>query len=336
MKVTISDIAQMAGVSKATVSRVINEKSAGVGEETRRRILQIIETTGYLPNSLARSIVVAQTHTLGLVIPDVGNPFFPQIVQGIVRCARENGYTVFLCTSDNNPEMEDASLMSLIKQRVDGVVLISSAQARSEGLAHLKRHGVPVVLVDRFVGDDRDQASVVIDNRGGTREAVTHLLRGGHTRLAFLGGTEGVYSTTERLRGFRDAVVERGLRMEDMVVSFGHYDIPSGVELMERLLDTHPEVTAVMAGCDLIGIGALKACRQRGVQVPERIELVGFDGIEMAEVYEPPLSTVAQPIEIIAQEAIRLLLALIDGDESARRHIVVDPRLTLRATTRER
>lgn len=334
MKVTISDIARMAGVSKATVSRVINNKSKGVGEETKSRILKIIDEVGYLPNTLARSIVVSKTRTLGLIIPDIDNPFFPQMVRGVVRYARNCGYTVFLCNSDNNQELEDASIMSLIEKRVDGVALISSARTAGRGFANLQKYSVPVVQLDRVVGGRSAGASVVIDNRGGMYAATAHFLDAGHTKIAFLGGTKGVYTTIERYKGFRDAIEDHGLSLDDVYVDYGHYDIASGITMTKELLEQKPDVTAIIAGCDLIGIGAIKACRQHGVSIPEQVEIIGFDGIAMAEVVEPTLSTVVQPVQEVAEEAAKLLIGIIDGEVSSNRRLVIEPELVLRGSTK--
>lgn len=334
MKVTISDIARIANVSKATVSRVINHKSQGVSEETARRIMEIIEREGYLPNSLARSIVVSRTRTLGLVVPDIGNPFFSQMVRGIIISARALGYTVLLCNSDNNCELEESGVMSLIEKRVDGVALISSARKSSAALQSLRQHEIPVVQIDRVVGGHDSGASVVIDNCGGMREATAYLLGKGHRRIAFLGGTEGVYTTVERYRGFRQALDEAGVSVKDAYVAYGHYDIESGEALVREMLARTSDVTAIVAGCDLIGIGVIKALRRAGIDVPGAMEIIGFDGIQMTEVVEPALSTVVQPIRELAEEATGLLVGMIDGRYGSARRLIIEPSLCLRGTTR--
>jgi len=334
MKCTISDIARLAQVSKATVSRVINNKSQGVGPDTKERILKIIQEIGYLPNTLARSIVVSETKTLGLVIPDITNPFFPQMVRGIVRYANECGYTVFLCNADNDSEKEEKYVMSLIEKRIDGVILASSADFGSNSLSNLKHYDVPVVQVDRIVGGNDAGASVSIDNRGGTYNATRRFLQAGHKRIAFLGGSKGVSTTVQRLRGYRDALEDAGLEQDKDLILFGDYSIQSGMAMAQELLTRSTKVTAIIGGCDLIAIGAVKALVRSGIRVPEECEIIGFDGIEMGDIFDPPISTVAQPIGEMAEEAAKLLIGIINGTISSNRHIVIEPSLVLRKTTK--
>ncbi len=336
MKYTISDIARLAGVSKATVSRVINNKDRGVGPETKARILRLIDELGYLPNTLARSIVVSQTKTIGLVVPDIVNPFFPQLIQGIVRHASQQGYTVFLCNSDNDIATENKLVMSLIEKRVDGVILATSAEGDDSTCFLLKHYGIPVVQVDRVAARANAGASVSIDNRGGTYAATRYLLQAGHRRIALLGGPKGLSTTTQRWRGYRDAHADQGVDLPSALLFYGEYSIEGGLSMTGELLRTEEEFTAVLAGCDTIAIGCVKALLNAGVRVPEQCEVIGFDGIEMAEIFDPPVSTVAQPIGEIAEEATNLLVGIMSGSISSDRHIVIEPSLILRRTTRMR
>lgn len=329
---TISDIAKIANVSKATVSRVINHKSQGVSRETAERIRRIIEEEGYLPNSLARSMVSSKTGTLGFVVPDIGNPFFSQIVRGIVRCASQRGYTVFLCNSDNNPALEKTYIQSMLEKRVDGLALISSEKDPQPSFAALRSLDIPVVQVDRLI--NRQDASVVIDNRAGMQQAASYFLKKGCTRLAFLAGTRGVYTTEQRLLGLRDALEEAGLSLQDIWIDYGHYSVASGAQMAERLLDSGASFDAVLAGCDTIGLGVLRACRSRGIRVPEDFELMGFDGIALTEIVDPVLSTVLQPIDELAEESTNLLIGMVEGTVTSTRHLVIEPQLMLRGTTK--
>ncbi len=334
MRYTITDIAKRANVSKATVSRVINNKSSGVGEETKKRILDIIKELDYHPNTLARSIVVSSTKTIGLIIPDITNPFFPQLVRGIVDCANEQGYTVFLCNSDNNTKQERHYIQSFIEKSVDGVIIASNSGCDQEGLLLLQNYNIPVVQVDRITPGVDWGASICIDNTLGIYESTKYLLDAGHRRIAFLGGAEQVSSTVQRYRGYLDAYAASGLVPDKSLVRFGSYSIMSGVEMMEDLLNSHAEFTGVIAGCDLIAVGAVKAMKKAGIQIPSQCEIIGFDGIELSEIFEPSISTVAQPILEIAQESAKLLLGLINGTISNRRHIIIEPELVLRNTTK--
>lgn len=335
MKYTISDIAQMAQVSKATVSRVINNKSEGVSTKTKERILKIISDIGYLPNTQARSIVIAKTKTLGLVIPDITNPFFPQMVRGIVRYANECGYTVFLCNADNDPKEEEKYVMSLIEKRVDGVILASCADHGSNSLSSLQHYDVPVVQVDRIVEGSGAAPSVSIDNQGGFYSATKYFVQNGHQNIAFLGGPKSVSTTVQRLRGYRNALEDAGLPLENGLIYFGEYSIQSGIDMTQALISSGFPFTAIVSGCDLIAVGAVKALRHAGVAVPDDCEVIGFDGIELSEVFDPSISTVAQPIGEMAEEAAKLLIGIINGTITSKRRITIEPSLVLRNTTKK-
>ncbi len=333
MKYTISDIAKLANVSKATVSRVINNKSDGVSQETAQRIRDLINELGYRPNSLARSIVNSNAKMLGLVIPDVNNPFFPQLVRGIEDYAYSCGYTVFLCNSDNDPKKEEQYLMSLIDKRVDGVIL-ATTNSRSTSLEQLNNYGVPFVLVDRPLNSASVDLGVYADNYKGVYTAVRHLIKNGNSRIAFLGGTKKIVTTSERFAGYRDALKDANIDLDKTLIKFGEYSIASGTQMMDRLIAEKVPFTAVMAGCDLIAIGSVKALTRNGIIVPTECEVIGFDGIELSEIFDPSISTVVQPIYEIALESAKLLIGKINGDITSSRKIIVEPTLILRATTK--
>ncbi len=333
MKCTISDIAKIAKVSKATVSRVINNKSEGVSLETAQRIRDIIEELGYRPNSLARSIVNSKAKMLGLVIPDITNPFFPHLVRGIEDYANSCGYTVFLCNTDNNPEKEEQYLLSLIDKRVDGIILASTS-SQSSTLEQLNKYNIPFVLVDRPLNNDFIDLGVYANNYKGVYTAVEHLIGCGHTHIAFLGGTKKVITTNERFEGYRDALRDANIPIDKTLIKFGDYSISSGITMMEKLIDEKVKFTAVMAGNDLIAIGAVKALRHQGIKVPDDCEIIGFDGIELTEIFDPSISTVVQPIYEIAVDSAKLLIGKINGEITSSRKIIVEPTLVLRATTK--
>jgi len=333
LRCTISDIARIAKVSKATVSRVINNKSEGVSPETAQRIREIIEELGYRPNSLARSIANSRAKMLGLVIPDITNPFFPNLVRGIEDYANSCGYTVFLCNTDNNPEKEEQYLLSLIDKRVDGIILVSTT-SQSCTLEQLHKYNIPFVLVDRPLTNEYIDLGVYANNYKGVYTAVEYLIGCGHRDIAFLGGTRKVITTTERFEGYRDALRDANIPLDKSLVKFGDYSIASGIAMMEKLIEEKTGFTAVMAGNDLIAIGAVKALRHHRIKVPDQCEIIGFDGIELTEIFDPAISTVVQPIYEIAIESAKLLIGKINGEITSSRKIIVEPTLVLRATTR--
>lgn len=331
MKSTILDIARVANVSKATVSRVINNKSHGVSTETKARILQVIDEMGYVPNSQARSIVVSHTKTLGFVVPDISNPFFPQMVRSIVQVANRNGYTVFLTDSGNSAEEEEKYVHSLIEKRVDGIIFASAGV--DSNVPQLCRHyNIPLVQIDRVVGEDG--ASVTIDNRKGMLEITRRLIENGHKNIAFLGGIRGVSTTEQRFAGYRDALQEAGISLRKEHMLFGDYSISSGMEMAAQMITSYPNITAMVACNDLIAIGAVKALRKKGILLPEQCEVTGFDGMKLADVFDPPITTVRQPIEEMSEEAAKLLIGMVNGTVSSNRHVVFEPILDWRSTTK--
>jgi LacI family transcriptional regulator len=333
LRYTISDIARIANVSKATVSRVINNKSEGVSEETAQRIRKIINELGYRPNTLARSIVNSKAKMLGLVIPDITNPFFPQLVRGIEDYANSCGYTVFLCNSDNDPKKEERYLLSLIDKRVDGVIL-ASASSHSSILDQMNNYKIPFVIVDRPLNNESVDLCVYANNYNVVYAAVEHLIRSGHKRIAFLGGTKNVITTNERYEGYKNVIKDANIPLRKSLIRFGDYSIISGAEMVESLIENNTDFTAIMAGNDLIAIGAVKTLKKRGIRIPEDCEIIGFDGIEIAEIFDPSISTVVQPVYEIAVESAKLLLGKINGEITSPRKIIVEPTLVLRTTTR--
>ena len=331
MKYTISDIARIANVSTATVSRVINNKNRGVGAETRERILKVIEELGYVPNLQARSIVMSETKTLGLIVPDITNPFFPQLVRSIVRHAALEGYTVFLADTGNDPQNEENCVRMMLEKRVDGLIFAPNGQENRVPLL-CAQNNVPLVQIDRVAV--MDGASVTVDNRKGMYEATRLLIEHGNRRIAFLGGPQGVSPTVQRFEGYRDAMTEAGIRLQKAAVLYGEFSVSSGISMTRALADSGCRPTAIVAGNDLIAIGAVKALRERGLSVPEDCEVIGFDGIEMAGMMDPGISTMHQPVAEMAEEAVKMLVGMVTGKVSGNRRIVFDPVLVLRQSTR--
>lgn len=331
MKYTISDIARIANVSTASVSRVINNKDRGVGAETRERILKVIEELGYVPNLQARSIVMSETKTLGLIVPDITNPFFPQIVRSIVQHAALEGYTVFLADTGNDPQNEENCVRMMLEKRVDGLIFAPNGQENRVPLL-CAQNNVPLVQIDRVAATDG--ACVTVDNRKGMCEATRLLIAHENKKIAFLGGPQGVSPTTQRYEGYREAMDEAGIKIHKAAVLYGEFSVSSGISMTRSLAASGYRPTAIVAGNDLIAIGAVKALREMGLRVPEDCEVIGFDGIEMAEVIDPGISTMRQPVTEMAEEAVKMLVGMVTGKISGNRRIVFDPELVLRQSTR--
>jgi len=334
---TIADIARRAGVSKATVSRVLNDRREGVGEETRERVRAVLAETGFRPATTARCLSTGESRAIGLIIPDITNPFYPQVVGGAEEALAEAGYHLFLCNARGDVEREAAYVDALIDKRVDGVIIDSAGSARDGHLERLREAGIPVVLIDRTIGGRATRPGVFVDNEAGARDAVRYLLAGGNRRLVFLNGPADLSQSVERLAGVRRAIAEAGIDPESVRLFNGDFTLEGGCRLVEELLaGGRREFDAIFAANDMTALGALRALRRAGVAVPAQVEVIGFDDIETSRIVDPPLTTVSQPTREMGAEGAALMLRLIAGRRPRRETVVLSARLEPRGTTRPR
>jgi LacI family transcriptional regulator len=338
MRTTIADIAKAAGVSEATVSRVLNERTHGVGPQTRLRVKEVMEQLDFAPCGVARGLATGRSLAVGLVIPDVADPFFPLLIRGIEDALRKRGYGLFLCDSNQDIRKEAEHVRMLMEKRVDGVILNSTLSDCDCHLDLLDRRSVPYVLLDRIIEVRPGGAGVYVDNRKGARMATDLLLQGGARRLLFINGPEALSVCKLRWLGVQDAFLARGLDPARIRYQAGDYSVASGEQAAEAHLQTPdgPPCDAVFAANDRMAIGAMRALKRHGLRIPEQVEVVGFDDVEPGRLVEPPLSTVAQPAFEMGRKSAELLLALIDGKKPRKRMIVMEPALVLRGSTRPR
>jgi LacI family transcriptional regulator len=325
----MQEIARMAGVSLGTVSHVLNN-TAKVREATRKRVLEAVHTAGYQPSQLARGLRRDKTNMIGMIIPDITNPFFPAVVRGAEDVAFSNGYRLILCNTDNDHSKEIIHLNELRTYLPAGLIVIPSnfsdltTQAESYRLA-----GAGVVCIDRlprnWSGD-----SVTSNNEAGAYNATRHLIQLGHTRLATITGPLHLTNATERLEGFKRAAKEAKLRLSPEYVQETTFDKQGGHAKTLILLRLIPRPTAIFAGNDMIALGALLAVREAGLRCPEEISIMGFDDLDLAETTNPSLSSVAQPGYQLGTTAAQILLDRRDGDTSPAKHIVLETLLHLR------
>jgi DNA-binding LacI/PurR family transcriptional regulator len=311
---TIGDVARRAGVSTATVSRVL----AGLGgarPATRERVLDAARELGYRPSGVARSLKLRTTQTLGLIITDIENPFFPQLVRAVEDVAREHGFALLLCNAAEDPDRESAYLDLLVDRRVDGVVIaVSGLGARHR--EWLAEPPLPVVLVNT-VAPGLPHPSITSDNVDGGRQAAAHLLDLGHRRLGVLTAGARNAAAPDRVAGVRRAVEAHGLDPASIAVVVGEPDVGGGEAALCRLLDVAPETTGVLAYNDLMAIGAMRAIRASGRTVPGDISVVGFDDVAIAAYTDPPLTTIAQGIAELGRLAVERLVERLEDAATA-------------------
>jgi LacI family transcriptional regulator len=325
---TIGDVATRSGVSTATVSRVLSG-TAPIRAATRDRVLAAVRDLAYRPSAVARALKRQATHTIGLVISDIQNPFYPEIVRAVEEAARERGWLVLLCTTGESAARQRDELELLLDRRVDGLIVAAGRLGRGHA-AWLAGAPVPVVLVNcRARGTAL--ASIQSDNRGGARAATRHLLELGHRRIGHISAARRDPAVGERLAGIRDAL--RG-RVVSLPTTLGDGHVQGGERAARELLDAHPGLTAVLAHNDLTAIGALRAIRATGRRVPDDISLVGFDDIDLAGWLDPPLTTVRQQKTALGRWAVETLDGLSSGTierEPAPRRL--ETSLVVRAST---
>ncbi len=329
---SIAEIAQICGVSKATVSRVINNNPKGVSAETRERVLRAIRELNYRPNALARSIAVSRSNMIGLVVPDVGNLFYPQIIRGVTDYADSKGYAVLVGNSDYNPEREAQQLLSMVDKRVDGIILCSGVSNR-DFLLDFRRYNVALGLIGRSFDTSVSNASITGDNVRGGYKSAAYLIRGGHRRIAYVEGNPDVSGSRERLEGYRQAHTAAGLPVYQELLLSGEYSIQYGRLAADQLLNRKIQFDAITTGSDLIAIGMVSQLLQRGVRIPEDVELIGFNNTELASAFHPALSTVSKPHYDMAQYITEQVIRVVEGEQVKLPHTVVEPQLVLRETT---
>ena len=326
---TIRDVAQRAGVSITTVSHVVNG-TRPVSAIGMARVLEAIDELGYQPNAVARSLRMSETRMFGMIVPDNSNPYFAEVARSIEDAAFELGYSVILCNSDEDAAKEQAYLDLLIEKRVDGIAFVATGR-RADGLDQVRLRNMPVVIVDREI-EGGTWASVLVHNSRGGREAVTHLLKLGHRRIGCISGPHGLGPSSERVRGYRDALRKAGIPADPRWLVEGDFHAEGGYRTMCELLERDDALTAVFACNDMMAVGALRAIHEQGRRVPQDIALVGFDDIALASYTQPALTTIAQPYRELGRRVAQLLAKGERGERAACERIRLEPELVVRAS----
>jgi LacI family transcriptional regulator len=311
-KVTIADVAREANVSTQTVSRVVNHKD-GIRPSTRQAVLDVIDRLGYRPNIIARSLVTTRTSTLGMVVPDIGNPFFAEMVRGAEDAAREHGYHLMVCNTDQLPEREEEAILALEDKWVDGIVLCSSRLPEDRLRAVLsRRQGVVLtgrMPVEGAVGSVRDSDEEVV------RLALQHLLSRGKRSITFLAGWPGGPAHALRAAAFKSLTSELGLTQQEAHIALCVTNTGGGYESATKVLQQRPDTDGLICFNDLVAIGAIRACLEQGRRVPEDVHIVGFDDNVLAGMVVPPLTTVRRSMRGIGHEAVDMMVKHLRNEE---------------------
>ncbi|SEF20543.1 transcriptional regulator, LacI family [Amycolatopsis pretoriensis] len=329
--VGIKDVAKRAGVSIGTVSNVVNRPHV-VAAATRNRVLSVIEELGYVRDESARQLRAGRSRIMGLLVLDLGNPFFVDVARGAEQAAHAEGLNIITCNSGQRSDLEASYLAMFAEQRVRGV-LLSPVGASGEALRAFRRSGTPYVFVDRKAPTS-EASSVAVDDIAGGALAARHLLETGHHRIAFVNGPAILAQCRDREQGLRTAL--EGAAVELTVLEAIGLDVASGRDAGARLLGTIPRPTAVFCANDLLALGVLQAMVGAGVRVPDEMAIVGYDDIEFAGAAAVPLTSVRQPAQRLGRTAAELLLAETAGTTVDHQAVVFTPELVVRESTRVR
>jgi DNA-binding LacI/PurR family transcriptional regulator len=314
MTISIKDIAKEMNISFSTVSRALNN-SPRIKSETREQIQRKATEMGYLPSAVARSLVTRRTNTIGVVVTQITDLFFAEVIQGIEETALNYGYNVILTNSDGIPEHELAAIQNLRERRVDGIILVAACASKESKEQLFSSPGVatPIVIINN-VHQEHVGYSVETDNAGGGQIATQHLLDLGHRRIAYIAGPDNEWDGVERQEGYEQTLRAAGLSIDPALIVRGSNRPEGGMAAMQQLLALPSPPTAVFCYNDATALGAMRAAHTAGRRIPEDISVVGFDDIALASFFEPPLTTIAQAKQEMGSKAMQLVLDLLAGE----------------------
>lgn len=332
MNATIYDVAREAGVSMATVSRVVNG-NPNVKPSTRKKVLEAIEQLGYRPNAVARGLASKKTTTVGVIIPDIARTFYAELARGIEDIATMYNYNIILCNSDQNKDKEIHLLNTLLGKQVDGIVFMGG-KISEEHVAEFEHSPVPLVLA-ATVDENEKTPSVNIDYEDASFEVINEFIKKGHERIAMLTGPlEDPVNGHLKFSGYRKAMEQAELDIHDGFVAIGDYTYDAGLKAAEDFLQLPTKPTAIFVGTDEMGLGVIHGIQDAGFSVPEDIEVIGFNNTRLATMVRPTLSTVVQPMYDIGAVSMRLLTKLMNKEEVEEQTVILPHTIEFRDSTK--
>jgi LacI family transcriptional regulator len=335
MLITLNDIARKAGVSVTTVSRVLNKKSKKyrIAETTENRVLAVARELNYLPNQLARGLRLKKTQTIGLIVPDISNPFFAHVTRMIQKYAQDAGYSLIVCNTDESLESEIQQVNLLRGKGVDGYIIMPVGLEQAH-IVELVESNKPLVFLDRYFTNLNANA-VIVDNYSGTYKGTEYLIQNGHRDIAIIQGLPNTSTNTARVRGYREALANHGIPVNERYLVGNDFRKDNGYIETKILLGSDRPPTAIFTMSDLITLGALEAIYEQGMQIPDDISIIAFDDIDFAPFLKAPLTAVRQPKELMGRVAVKLLIEDIKmRGKSSKQSIVLKPDLVFRESVR--
>lgn len=320
---SIREVAKLAGVSPATVSRVING-TAKVDEEKKARVLQVISDTGFVPNEVARSLFKKSAKTIGLILPSIENPFFSQLSSVIEKTADQYGYRIVLCNTGSDIQKELSMMQMLVSMNADGIIITTSNEEIKSFIEHAD---IPIVITDRQIQKLNKADYVHCDHFEGGKLAARHLIECGCKNIVCIRGPEKLSSAKARYKGYQSVCTEYGLQEQVVECAYDYYE---GLVAAEELLKRYPSVDGIVACNDMVAISVYKVLQKKGIKVPEQIQLIGYDDIALASLMSPELTTIQQPVDLIGKKAAELIIC---HKEEQKDEYVFKPQLIMRETT---
>lgn len=333
MRITMDEIAKLAGVSKATVSRVLNDSECGVGEQTRVRVKKIAEELGYSVEQTEKKKSVSFTRYIALILPDITNPFFADLAKSVENSLRRKGYSLVLANTDFSEDNEAAQIRELMVKRLEGILLVPSGIRAREEHDLPRRYQIPMVLLDRKLEGISDIPGVYSNNEYASVISCEHLIRKGARDIVFISGPLNVSTSIERFEGYKAVLAQHSIPFRPEMCRHGSYTVESGYNAVLELERSGISYSAILAANDLMALGALKAVREFGYRVPEDVQIIGFDNIEFSQYCEPSLSTMQQPTFDMGAKAVELLTGIIEKRDPVQPERLI-PKLLMRKTTR--
>ncbi|MBC2602615.1 substrate-binding domain-containing protein [Puniceicoccus vermicola] len=334
MSISQTAIAQKVGVSRSAVSHVLNGRSHMVGPELREKIMEAVEASGYHRNALVKALRSNRTHVIGIIMPELKVSYFSDMIGTIESEARKLGLQCFICQSHSSPEILEKEVVALREYRVDGLIIApANSNEPVDVYAMLEQQKYPYVLLDLNI---KGLSCSGVGNSNGAigRLATEHLLELGHQRIAYLKGYPGP-SSDQRYQGYVRALARAGVELDENLVLGGQYLFEAGVESVRSLVEKGESFTAIVASSDAVALGAIQELQQHGMRVPDDISVVGCGNLDLSRMSTPPLTTVDQRPEVIAERAVRLLDSRIQDRETPHQYLRVEPRMIVRQSTRK-
>lgn len=333
MRVTLEEIARATGVSKATVSRVLNDVPEGVGAATRERVKEALRRFGYVSGEQNVAMNI-RSRCIGLIVPDITNPFFSEIAREVSAKAMSRDYMVILGDSGFSLNREDEAIRFMLSKKIDGMILVSAGSVCNETHELLEKYSVPCLLLDRDVVGMKRVATVVSDNVQISYTCCELLMNHGSFDIAYITGPTDVSTARERLEGYRKALERFNIPYREELIKIGNYTMDSGYNAVLELQRSGVRFSAVMAANDMMALGAMKALQELDYDIPKSAEIIGFDNIVFSQITDPPLTTVQQPTIEMGQIAVNTLIDAIDNKRVNSKTIKLKPRILKRKTTR--